>query len=139
MTNNTPESPYSYARDDGTSAFRFFCDHYPTDPDDVEVSHLQDYLYAWFLHGDAVETAGGDYLTYLRIAIHAIDRYVRNPRIIDYSNGGQQLPVEREVQGILDPSRESAAFLDQDFFNHLAWEKSNGRHPPPSFPPTQSA
>lgn len=132
MVDSDPTRHRDYASD-YSGDFHSFCSRYPTEPDDEEITHLQDYLYRWVIFGEAVEFAGGNYVTYLRLVIHAIDRYTKNPRIIDYTDGGYGDRVQREVAGVIDYNcdRESSVFLDQDFFNHVAWQKARGQWPDP--------
>lgn len=94
-----------------------FYDHLNLIDDDQQLSpvrgddakHLQGYLANWVEMGEATETTGGNFDTFMRAVVRIIDDYHKDPTL-----GGRFEPGA--IEGILNPEQTSVWFMDPDFF-----------------------
>ncbi|WP_163513555.1 hypothetical protein [Fodinicola acaciae] len=122
-------------------AFQDFVAPYDTRSRQDDYTLLQDYLVDWLEAGSAVEYSGGNYETFLKVALHVADAVMKDPSILDYhppSPGpypdtpeeqaaweAARAPISRPIEGILDPTKHSYDAFDRQCYEVVAFRRSN--------------
>lgn len=123
-----------------TSVGRFKRFVMDTPCEEGEQVYLADLAKTWLEKGDAVETTGGNYATYLRTCLFAADLVLRSPDALTFAafNPDEEEDRHRELVGIINPDDpHSALAFDQDYYEAWAFHRLTGGTgtPPDQDPP----
>jgi hypothetical protein len=102
--------------------------------------YLADLAKDWLEQGDAVETTGGNYTTYLRTCLFVADLAMKDEHALKFApfNPDEEDDKYRQLVGIINPQNpHSALAFDQEYYEAWAFHRLTGGTgtPPNQDPP----
>jgi hypothetical protein len=109
-----------------TNAFLAFVRRFDTsNASPGEYDYLQDYIAAWFEHGNGIGRCGGDFGAIVSVAAWIVAEFYTTPDVLEYV-GPRDNELKRRrirhVKGAFDPTRPTW-FMDRDSWEELVRRK----------------
>ncbi|MEC3976225.1 hypothetical protein [Amycolatopsis sp. H20-H5] len=119
------KNPIAFARDNFAG---FVCRLELSGYDEGTDSYLQEYLTGWLEEGNGIELTGGNYETYLRVALDIADAAMCGAINFDYQGTKDYAfkdAYPRRVVAIHQPNAPSSHYADRQEYEVIAYRRAH--------------